>query len=134
MRGLFLVVCIAGIATMSCSSAEREYFGYVSNGDKPAVDLRLFVRDNVVSHGVLSVLSPDFPVVNDGVDYVMMDLAHRNNSVHFRIRLLNGVSPIERVYVGRLVNLDDATIDLLLSEASGEGDEGANMFKLRRVQ
>lgn len=93
---------LAFLVISGCFDADdvqRSYFGFIQNGDKPTIGMRLkFTGHNLIG-GKFCILSPDFPEdAKNGIEYEMKDIALVGDSYHFSVDLMNGNNLVHREY------------------------------------
>ena len=127
-------LCILAMLIPSCCPNDQEYFGYVNNGDKATVGLKLILRGGVVLAGELSILSPEYPEDTDGIEYPLKEVVDgRNGVVTVRVRMYEGPTVVGRALTIRVVNMDEVGMEVLVSEV-GERDNTSTRFTLSRVR
>ena len=133
MRVRSIICYFVAVMLTACNAADQEYFGYFGNGDKPTIGLRFRVKDGAVRSGVFSILSPEYPDKKEGVDYPITDVVEVQGGVSFSVKIKNGDTLMEYHYEVKIVNRDDAVMDVQLSDTKTT-EVTPRAFKLVKVK
>ena len=108
-------VGLAGVKAWLHARAQGTYFGFYTQGDKPAIGLQVDLDDMVCTGATLFILSPDYPADRTGIAYPLTIGSASHTGFWCYTTIMNRGKTQKWEYIGTEQRLGDdvITVDLL---------------------